>query len=62
MSKHRKPKNRSTAKPAPISIHPRRPRLTDIGVSVPKDKDGTYRAANRLDGLVIDTRRVRRTA
>ena len=36
------------------SIHPRRPRLKDLGISVPKDSDGAYRAENRLDGKVLN--------
>lgn len=37
-----------------LSIHPRRPRLTDLGVKVLKDLDGAFRAENRLDGKYID--------
>lgn len=36
------------------SIHPRRPRLKDLGISVPKDSDGAYRAENRKDGKVLN--------
>ena len=37
-----------------MSIHPRRPRLKDLGISVPKDSDGAYRAENRKDGKVLN--------
>jgi len=37
-----------------ISIHPRRPRLTEVGVKVPKDLDGAFRAEKRLDESWID--------
>ncbi len=37
-----------------ISIHPRRPRLTDLKVEVPKDEDGAYRAEGRIDGKLLN--------
>ena len=39
-----------------ISIHPRRPRLVDLGVKLPKDSDGAYRASGRIDGKVFNLR------
>jgi len=39
-----------------ISIHPRRPRLADLGVKLPKDSDGAYRATGRIDGKVFNLR------
>lgn len=38
------------------SIHPRRPRLADLGVKLPKDSDGAYRASGRKDGKVFNLR------
>ena len=35
------------------SIHPRQPRLADLGISVPRDKDGAFRAEKRLDGRFV---------
>jgi hypothetical protein len=38
------------------SIHPRRPRLTDLGVEIPRDSDGAFRAEKRLDGKLLNLR------
>ena len=37
-----------------ISIHPRRPSLATLGIKVPKDSDGAYRAVNRIDGKILN--------
>lgn len=36
------------------SIHPRRPRLADLGIRIPKDSDGAFRAEGRLDGKIFN--------
>ena len=39
-----------------VSIHPRRPRLTDLGVELSRDSDGAFRAERRLDGKIFNLR------
>jgi hypothetical protein len=47
----------SAAKPrVNISIHPRRPRLVDLGIKLPKDSDGAFRATGRKDGKIFNLR------